>query len=100
LGELDCGVFASPSDKSRSRRRYIFQAVFFIQGDTLVFEIKANAFLWKMVRSIAGTLLFYEEKCAAPETFLKIVQSRDRALAGPTLPPRGLFLWKIDYYRG
>jgi tRNA pseudouridine38-40 synthase len=99
LGEQDCSVFAVPRDPSKSRNRYIRGAVFFVQGDTLVFEITANAFLWKMVRSLAGTLLHYEEKGLAPEEFGAILRSGDRSLAGPTLPPRGLFLWRIDYYR-
>jgi tRNA pseudouridine38-40 synthase len=99
LGERDCSLFAVPSDKSRSRSRHISAAVFFPLGDTLVFEIRANAFLWKMVRSILGTLIHYEGKDLAPEALGDILASRDRRLAGPTAPPEGLFLWKIDYYR-
>ncbi|MDR1863074.1 MAG: tRNA pseudouridine(38-40) synthase TruA [Treponema sp.] len=98
-GELDCSVFAVPGDKSKSRNRYISQACFFAEGDRLVFEISANAFLWKMVRSIAGTILHYEEKGLDGPGFKEILASRNRSLAGPTAPPEGLFLWKIDYYR-
>lgn len=98
-GETDCSLFAVPGDPSKSRSRYISAAYFFIQGDTLVFEIRANAFLWKMVRSIAGTLLHYEERALPPEAFAEILRSAGRHLAGPTLPPQGLFLWKIDYWR-
>jgi tRNA pseudouridine38-40 synthase len=99
LGELDCSVFAVPGDKSKSRSRYISQACFFVEGDRLIFEISANAFLWKMVRSIAGTMLYYEEKDLDGSGFREIVASGDRSLAGPTAPPEGLFLWKIAYYR-
>jgi tRNA pseudouridine38-40 synthase len=99
LGELDCSVFAVPGDKSTSRSRYISQAYFFAEGDRLVFEISANAFLWKMVRSMAGTILHYEEKDMDCSGFKGIVMSGDRSLAGPTAPPEGLFLWKIAYYR-
>jgi tRNA pseudouridine38-40 synthase len=99
LGELDCSVFAGAGDKSLSRSRYINRAYFFTEGDSLVFEICANAFLWKMVRSIAGTLLYYEEKGLSEEALGEIIRSLDRTKAGPTLPPRGLFLWHIDYYR-
>ncbi|MDR2095775.1 MAG: tRNA pseudouridine(38-40) synthase TruA [Treponema sp.] len=99
LGELDCSVFAGAGDKSLSRSRSISRAHFFTQGDSLVFEIRANAFLWKMVRSIAGTLLSCEEKGLSEEAVGEIIRSRDRTRAGPTLPPRGLFLWHIDYYR-
>jgi tRNA pseudouridine38-40 synthase len=65
----------------------------------LVFEISANAFLWKMVRSVAGTLLHFEEHGLPPEALESLIASGDRSRAGPTLPPQGLFLWKIDYYR-
>jgi tRNA pseudouridine38-40 synthase len=99
LGERDCSLFAVPRDKSRSRSRHISAAAFFPLGDTLVFEIRANAFLWKMVRSVLGTLIYYEGKGLSPEAFKDLLASGDRRLAGPTAPPQGLFLWKIDYYR-
>ncbi|MDR1211149.1 MAG: tRNA pseudouridine(38-40) synthase TruA [Spirochaetaceae bacterium] len=99
-GEMDCSVFASPKDPSKSRTRYIYGASFFVEGDTLVFEISANAFLWRMVRSVAGTLLHYEQKGLSAASFGDILNSGDRSLAGPTVPPEGLFLWKVEYYRG
>jgi tRNA pseudouridine38-40 synthase len=98
-GEMDCSIFARPGDPSKSRERYIFEAGFFVQGDTLIFEIRANAFLWKMVRSAVGTLLYYEERGCTAGNFRRIIDSGDRSLAGPTAPAAGLFLWKIDYYR-
>jgi tRNA pseudouridine38-40 synthase len=99
LGEKDCSVFAGAGDASKSRSRHIKEAHFFVEGDRLIFEISANAFLWKMVRSAAGTFLHYEERSAPPEKLRDIIASKDRGLAGPTLPPEGLFLWKVDYYR-
>ena len=99
LGERDCSLFAAAGDKSKSRWRHISRAHFFIQGDRLIFEISANAFLWKMVRSVAGTFLHYEESDTPVEKMKDIIASGSRDLAGPTLPPQGLFLWKIEYYR-
>jgi tRNA pseudouridine38-40 synthase len=96
-GELDCTMFASPADKSLSRRRYIYGASFYAEGDKIVFEIRANAFLWKMVRSLAGTLIHYGEKGLSPERFRELAGSGKRELAGPTLPPEGLFLWDVGY---
>ena len=61
-GELDCTTFAYASDLSPSKFRYIEKAIFYPDGDFLVFEITANAFLWKMVRSITGSLLEFEKK--------------------------------------
>ena len=99
LGERDCTVFADAGDNSKSRSRHISHAAFFIEGKQLVFEISANAFLWKMVPSIAGTFLHYEERGVSPELLQDIIAGGERSLAGPTLPPHGLFLWKVDYYR-
>ncbi|MCL2067889.1 MAG: tRNA pseudouridine(38-40) synthase TruA [Treponema sp.] len=96
-GEKDCTIFAGAGDKSRSKCRYIFGSHFYAEGARLVFEISANAFLLNMVRSIAGTFLFYEEKNTAPEKLGEIIASQNRSLAGPTLPPQGLFLWKAGY---
>jgi tRNA pseudouridine38-40 synthase len=98
-GELDCSLFARPGDPVRSRSRYFFNAAFFPQGDSLVFELQANAFLWKMARSVMGTLLCYEEKGTPAEELRAIVAAGDRSLAGPTVPPQGLFLWKVEHFR-
>jgi tRNA pseudouridine38-40 synthase len=99
LGERDCSLFARARDSSLSRFRHISRCGFFVQGDRLVFEISANAFLWKMVRSILGTLLFFEERGLAPEALSAALDRGDHRFSGPTLPGKGLCLWKIDYYR-
>jgi tRNA pseudouridine38-40 synthase len=52
-----------------------------------------------MVRTLAGTLLRCEERGQEAEEFAAILALGRRDAAGPCLPPRGLFLWKIDYYR-
>ena len=99
-GEMDFTAFAVPADKSKSRSRYFSGASFFIEGNRLVFEISANAFLWKMARSIAGTLIRFDEKGLSSASLKEVIKSKDRTLTGPTAPPEGLFLWKVDYYRG
>lgn len=96
-GEIDCATFAASGDESKSTFRYIEHAVFFKEGDKVVFEICANAFLWKMVRSIVGSLLFYEKQGMDKAQFAEIVASCDRKLAGPTAPPEGLFLWSVGF---
>jgi len=98
-GEMDCSAFALPGDKSKSRSRYIFRAGFFMENNRLVFEISANAFLWKMVRRIVGTLIRCEEKGFDPDYVRGLINSGDWKLTGPAAPPEGLFLWKVEYYR-
>jgi tRNA pseudouridine38-40 synthase len=96
-GETDCSIFAAAGDTSKSKHRYIYSSFFFMENGRLIFEICANAFLRKMVRSIAGTFLHYEEKNTPPQELEKIIATGERSLAGPTLPPQGLFLWHVEY---
>ncbi|QSH92923.1 tRNA pseudouridine(38-40) synthase TruA [Treponema medium] len=96
-GELDCTTFSAAGDQSKSKSRYIYTAHFFTDREFLVFEISANAFLWRMVRSITGTLLHYEQQNGTKEDFEDVLRSKDRRNAGETAPPQGLFLWSIEY---
>ena len=96
-GEMDCTTFTAAGDMSPSKYRYIESAVFYPQGEKLVFEIQANAFLWKMVRSVIGSLIYYEKQGKDKTFFQYIIDAKDRSLAGPTAPPQGLFLWNVNF---
>lgn len=101
-GELDCSSFAASGDDSLSNNRYIDEAKFFIQkdrfgNDLLVFQIEANAFLWKMVRTLTGTLVNLDKEGAPEDAMKKILAARDRKAAGVTAPPTGLFLYEIKF---
>jgi tRNA pseudouridine38-40 synthase len=97
FGETDCSIFAGAGDTSKSKNRYVYKAYFYMEKGRLIFEICANAFLRNMVRSAAGTFLHYEETGTPPEKLREIIASKERSLAGPTLPPQGLFLWQVGY---
>ena len=96
-GEIDCTTFSAAGDKSVSKFRYLEDAHFYLDGEKLVFEIEANAFLWKMVRSITGTLIYLEKAGYPPEYFKQILDAKDRKLAGPTAPSTGLFLYQVKF---
>lgn len=96
-GEIDCTTFAAAGDVCESKFRYLEKAVFYMQGEKLVFEIAANAFLWKMVRSIVGSLLHFERQGKDEVFFSKVLAARNRSFAGPTAPPQGLFLWDVSF---
>lgn len=101
-GELDCKTFAGAGDASLSTNRYLEGARFFEQSDVfgqkaLVFEIEANAFLYRMVRSLTGTLIDFDKNKKGKEDFKKVLDARDRSKAGPTAPPHGLFLWQVKF---
>lgn len=101
-GEIDCASFSSSGDDSLSTSRYIDGARFFWQEDMwggrlLVFEIEANAFLWKMVRTLTGTLVMLDRDKKPLDSMEKILAAKNRVSAGVTAPPTGLFLYEIKF---
>ncbi|MGV3761718.1 tRNA pseudouridine(38-40) synthase TruA [Parapedobacter sp.] len=66
-------------------------------NDRLVFHISANRFLRNMVRAIVGTLMEIGRGEHAPEYMHTVVQSRDRAMAGTSVPACGLYLTEVEY---
>lgn len=63
----------------------------------LMFEIKANRFLRNMVRAVVGTLLEVGRGKINQDEFEKIVEGRNRCLAGTSVPGYGLYLWDVEY---
>ena len=65
--------------------------------DEIRFEIAATHFYHNMVRIIVGTLLEVGRGKMTPEEFQRILEAGDRSQAGPTVPPHGLVLVKVEY---
>lgn len=63
----------------------------------VIFDLEADGFLYKMVRSIVGTLLKVGVGAIEPEAITAIVDARNRSAAGPTAPPYGLCLMQVFY---
>lgn len=63
----------------------------------LAYEVCGNGFLHHMVRNIVGTLIEAGRGKLEPGDMLRILRARDRRLAGPTAPPQGLCLMKVEY---
>lgn len=63
----------------------------------IYFTFHGNGFLQNMVRIMVGTLLDVGKGKKKPEDMTDILHGLDRQLAGPTAPPQGLCLLKVDY---
>ena len=59
----------------------------------------ADGFLYGMVRLLSGLLLDVGRGRRAPEDVPALLASGDRSRAPPSLPPQGLFLWRVRYGR-
>jgi tRNA pseudouridine38-40 synthase len=67
------------------------------EGELLLYDVEANAFLRHMVRNIVGTLVEVGRRERAPASFAELLQAKDRTRAGLTAPPQGLFLMAVKY---
>lgn len=67
------------------------------EGHYIFIEVEADGFLYKMVRSIVGTLLDVGRGKTEPEEIPAIIESRDRCRAGATAPAQGLCLVEVNY---
>ena len=75
----------------------IESAAFYVEDRFVVFRIIGNAFLWKMVRSLVGTILEACETSDPRNRFREALDACDRKSAGTTAPAKGLFLTRVAY---
>ena len=100
VGTHDFTTFSAAGDESPSKLREVYSASVYMQQGSMVFRIVGNAFLWRMVRSLMGTMLELGQSGEPPARMAELLRSRDRSLAGATAPPHGLFLHKVSYGTG
>lgn len=67
------------------------------QGNHLVYHVKADRFLYGMVRCLVGTMLEVGQGRMTVAEFDAIIQAEDRTRAGRAAPPNGLFLTEVSY---
>jgi len=96
-GRHDFRAFCASGSSAKTFERTVLHCSFKEAGALLRLDIKANGFLYNMVRIIMGTLLEVGRKRIAAEGIVDIITSKDRAKAGPTVPPQGLYLLSVNY---
>ena len=67
------------------------------RGNFLKLRVEGDGFLRHMVRNIAGTIIEVGKGRLTSDAILELLNARNRRLAGPTAPARGLFLERIYY---
>jgi len=97
IGEHDFSSFRAQGCQSKSPRRIMHFIQVRREGERVVIELAANAFLHHMVRNIAGVLMEIGSGKQAPAWAEAVLAARDRKLAGVTAPPDGLYLGGVYY---
>lgn len=67
------------------------------EGDMILFTVKADGFLYNMVRIMVGTLLAIGQGRIPYGSLPAVIKAQDRAKAGPTAPAHGLYLNRVFY---
>ena len=97
VGEHDFAAFGRPHKQGGATVRRMLMAEWGGEIPKLIFDIEANAFLYRMVRSIVGTLLQVGKGDVSVEEFAAVLASCNRDHAGTTAPPHGLCLMEVKY---
>jgi len=97
LGEHDFSSFRAAGCDAAHPVRKIYANSLEQRGELLVYTIEATAFLRHMVRNIVGTLVEVGQGLRTPQSFIDLLEARDRTKAGITAPAHGLYLMEVRY---
>lgn len=97
-GEHDFAAFCATGGSQKTTIRRLFGVRVSDKGDDpcrIEIEVSGEAFLYNMVRIIAGTLLYVGQGKIDPDEVKDIIANCDRSMAGKTLPAKGLTLEEV-----
>lgn len=103
VGRQDFASFQAAGSDRKTTVRHVVECALLIEPSDqpdvcmLACEIEANGFLYNMVRNIVGTLVEVGRGKQPVSWVREVLDARDRTHAGPTAPPQGLFLQRVDY---
>ncbi len=96
-GEHDFRSFCGNAKMKKSTVRNVDSIEIVRKGEYIYFNFHGDGFLQNMVRIMVGTLLEVGGGRMTPQQVQEILLAKDRKQAGPTAPPQGLTLVRIDY---
>lgn len=97
LGTHDFAAYQASGGTAKTTIRTIRMAEMTAQGDEIILLVEGDAFLYNMVRIIAGTLIEIGLHRRSADAFTEAFRTLDRLSLGVTAPPHGLELTKVYY---
>ncbi|MDY0034402.1 MAG: tRNA pseudouridine(38-40) synthase TruA [Zoogloea oleivorans] len=97
LGEHDFTSFRAAACQAKSPVRFMHALRVHRQGDVVLFDFHANAFLHHMIRNLVGALVYVGIGRRPVEWMAEVLAVRNRTLAAPTFAPDGLYLCGVEY---
>lgn len=93
----DFTSFSKLHTQTKTNRCTIYKAIWENEGEEFIFTIQADRFLRNMVRAIVGTMLEIGSGKLHVEDMHRIIEAKDRSVAGFSVPAEGLFLEAVTY---
>ena len=97
IGTHNFDAFMASGSSVTDTRRTVYESYITVCGDIIEYHVAADGFLYNMVRIMVGTLLQVGRGKLAPSDITRIIESKNRALAGSTARAEGLYLKKVYY---
>ena len=97
VGEHDFKSFCGNPKMKKSTVREIYSIDITCRNGYMYLTYHGKGFLQYMVRILSGTLIEVGEGKRSPESIIDLIEAKDRSLAGPTAPAKGLTLLKVHY---
>lgn len=97
LGQHDFAAFQAAGGTAKTTVRTITRAELVRMGDEITLTVEGDAFLYNMVRIIAGTLIEIGMGRRSVSAFCEAYETLDRLRLGVTAPPHGLELTRVYY---
>lgn len=97
IGKRDFQSFTALKEGKKSTVRELSSIEISKSDDLVQLVFIGNSFLYKMVRILTGTLIEIGLHNIKKEELINIMNSKNRTLAGPTAPSKGLFLTEVFY---
>lgn len=97
MGEHDFKSFCGNSRMKKSTVRIVDRIEIRRSKGYVYLTFHGTGFLQNMVRIMVGTLLEIGQKRMSPYDIETILEAKDRKMAGPTAPAKGLCLMKVEY---
>jgi tRNA pseudouridine38-40 synthase len=97
VGRHDFTSFRAAECQAKSPEKTLSHLAVQRRGDEIHITAQARSFLHHQVRNMVGTLKLVGEGRWTAADVKAALEKKDRSAAGPTAPPEGLYLMRVDY---
>lgn len=97
VGEHDFKAYCASGSQVKTTVRTVYSVKVERSGEDICIAVCGNGFLYNMVRTLVGTMLFYALGRLSLGDITQSIRNRNRSLVGKTMPAKGLMLESVDY---